>query len=160
MTNRLMTDNYDAVLAVSGTVPHEGTGYSGGTKIFFPGISGPEVIGLFHWAAVLIGIPKIIGTMDNAARDVVNEGAAHIFRLLGERPVVSFNMVYSEGEGHRILPKGLFTGVGLEGFKEALQAAAKLSSKVHIVYTDEPKQVIVQQIPAMYDEVWTAGKGR
>lgn len=157
--NKLLTEKYDAVVAVSGTVPHEGTGYSGGTKIFFPGISGPEVIGLFHWAAVLIGIPTIVGMVDNAARDVVDEGAKHIFKLIGDCPVVSFNMVSSEGEQHQVLAKGLFTGLGLAGFKEALLAAAKLSSVVHVVYIDEEKDVIVQQIPLMYDEIWTAGKG-
>jgi lactate racemase len=157
--NRLLTEKYDAVITISGTVPHEGTGYSGGTKILFPGVSGPEVIGLFHWAAVLIGIPTIIGMVDNAARDVVDEGAKHIFKLMGERPVVSFNMVNTEDDRHEVVPNGLFTGIGLEGFRLALRAAAKLSSQVHVAYIDEAKDVIVQQIPRMYDEVWTAGKG-
>ena len=47
----------------------------------------------------------------------------------------------------------------MDGFTEALQAAAALSSKLHLVYLDEPQQAVVQQIPQMYDEIWTAGKG-
>lgn len=157
--NRLITAGYDAVIAVSGTVPHEAIGYSGGTKIFFPGISGPEVIGLLHWAAVLIGIPEIIGTLDNAARDVVDYGTGMIFGLIDGTPIVSFDMVYSENERHEVLPMGLFTGIGMDGFRGALEQAADLSSRLHIVYEDRPHEVVVQRIPKMYDEVWTAGKG-
>jgi len=158
--NKLFTDDYDAIICVNGTVPHEATGFSGGTKILFPGCSGPEVIGLFHWAAVLIGIPTIIGTVANPAREVVNEGAKYIFKLTGERcPLVSFDMVYAEDAHHNVLAKGLFAGVGPEGFQAALESAAALSATVHINYLDEPKDVVVQALPAMYDEVWTAGKG-
>lgn len=157
--NKLLRDNYDLIIAVSGTVPHEAIGYSGGTKIFFPGISGPEVIGLLHWAAVLIGIPDIIGCLDNAAREVVDEGTKHIFNSIPDTPVVSFNMVYQEDDAHRVLAKGLYTGEGLSGFSAALKQAAALSSKLHIRYLDEEKSVVVQRLPEMYDEVWTAGKG-
>jgi lactate racemase len=157
--NRLITAGYDAVIAVSGTVPHEAIGYSGGTKIFFPGISGPEVIGLLHWAAVLIGIPEIIGTLDNPARDVVDYGTGMIFSLIEGTPIVTFNMVYSENERHEVVPMGLFTGVGMDGFRGALEKAADLSSRIHFVYVDRAHDVAVQRIPKMYDEIWTAGKG-
>jgi len=156
--NRLVRD-YDLIVALSGTVPHEALGYSGGTKILFPGISGPEVIGLLHWAAVLVGIPHIIGSRDNPAREVVDAGADCIFRLIGNRPVVSLNMVYTEDADHRVEPRGLFTGLGPAGFAAALTEAAKLSSQLHIVYLQEPLKQVVQHIPPRYDEVWTAGKG-
>ena len=156
--NKLLFGGYDLILAVSGTVPHEGTGYSGGTKIFFPGVSGPEVTGLFHWAAVLIGIPQIIGQVENAARDVVNEGVRQIFERLS-CPVVAFNMVYTEDEKHQIVPNGLYSGYGLEGFDRALRAAAGLSAELHIKHLERAKKTVVQQIPSMYDEIWTAGKG-
>lgn len=157
--NRLLLADYDAVIALSGTVPHEALGYSGGTKVLFPGISGPEVIALLHWAAVLIGIPNLIGRLDNPARDVVNEGARLIFDRLAGRPVLALNMVYTEDERHRAVPRGLFAGWGPAGFAEALAAAAELSSRLHIVYLDRAVRTAVQRIPTMYDEVWTAGKG-
>jgi nickel-dependent lactate racemase len=53
----------------------------------------------------------------------------------------------------------LYTGEGLSGFSAALKQAAALSSKLHIRYLDEEKSVVVQRLPEMYDEVWTAGKG-
>jgi nickel-dependent lactate racemase len=157
--NRMVAEDYDLIVCVSGTVPHEALGYSGGTKILFPGISGPEVIALLHWAAVLMGLPSIIGRLHNLARDVVNEGARHIFRLIGNRPVLSLNMVYTEDERHQAVPRGLFAGLGPEGFATALAEAARLSAQLHILYLDQPLHAVVQRIPPLYDEVWTAGKG-
>jgi nickel-dependent lactate racemase len=155
---RLLLDDYDAIICLSGTAPHEALGYSGGTKILFPGVSGPEVIALLHWAAVLIGIPSLIGVLGNPARDVVDAGAALILAKL-RCPVLSLNMVYTEDGHHRAVPRGLFAGWGLDGFRSALREAAALSSTLHIRYLDAPAAVAVQRIPAMYDEVWTAGKG-
>jgi len=157
--NRLLFAGYDAIVCLSGTVPHEALGFSGGTKLLFPGISGPEVIGLLHWAAVLIGIPRLIGERDNPARQVVDAGAALIVEQLGSTPIVSLNMVYTEDQAHRVVPRGLFSGWGLEGFRTALQQAAALSAQLHIVYRETAARLAVQCLPAMYDEVWTAGKG-
>ena len=156
--NKLITAGYDLIIALSGTIPHEAIGFSGGLKLFFPGISGPEVIALLHWASVLIGVPDIIGKLENPARDVVTEGARHYFRCTGDTPLVSLNMLYSE-EGHRVVPKGLYNGIGLDGFIDSHRLAADASAKIHIVYIDEPKEIVVQKLPEMYDEVWTAGKG-
>ncbi|MBU4482901.1 MAG: DUF2088 domain-containing protein, partial [Actinobacteria bacterium] len=79
VVNKLVTEDYDLIVSLSGTLPHEAAGYAGGLKVFIPGISGPGVIDLFHWAAVLIGIPQIIGTIDNPAREVINQGSSYIF---------------------------------------------------------------------------------
>ncbi|MFQ3593026.1 MAG: lactate racemase domain-containing protein [Gemmataceae bacterium] len=157
--NRLLFAEYDAIVCLSGTVPHEALGFSGGTKLLFPGISGPEVIGLLHWAAVLIGIPRLIGELDNPAREVVDAGAALIVERLGSRPIVSLNMVYTEDQAHRAVPRGLFSGLGLAGFRTALEQAAALSAQLHVIYRDRPARIAIQCLPTMYDEVWTAGKG-
>jgi len=155
--NRIVFSNYDLVVAVSGTVPHEAAGYSGGLKIFFPGISGPDVIDLFHWAAVLVGIPKIIGEIENNARDIINAGAKAVFEKI-DAPVYSFNMVNTE-EGENVFPIGLYVDSDYEGFVATYKKAAAASSKVHVKYIDEPLSQIVQVIPEHYDEIWLAGKG-
>ncbi|GAH03525.1 unnamed protein product, partial [marine sediment metagenome] len=103
--NRLVTQDYDLIIVLSGTVPHEAAGYAGGLKVFFPGIAGPAVIDLFHWTAVLIGIPEIIGSVDNPARDVINEGSHYVFQKI-KAPVVSFNMAFEESNSG-VIPKGL-----------------------------------------------------
>lgn len=157
--NKIITDDYDLIIAISGTVPHEALGYSGGTKIFFPGISGPKVIAMLHWAAVLIGIPKIIGTLNNPAREIVDAGTLEIFKLIPKTKILSLNMVYTEDENHQAIARGLFWGYDFAGFKKAHTDASALSSKLHIKYLSNPKNVVVQALPKMYDEVWTAGKG-
>ncbi|MBA7571188.1 hypothetical protein ES708_12946 [subsurface metagenome] len=157
MVNKLITEDYDLIIALSGTSPHEAAGYAGGLKVFFPGISGPEVIDLLHWAAVLIGIPRIIGTVDNPAREVINQGSSYIFSKI-KAPTISFNMVFEEKE-HRVIPKGLYVGVGFNGFVEAYKQAVSASSQLHVIYLDEPLEFAVQVIDKSYDEIWTAGKG-
>ncbi len=154
--NKMVFEDFDLIIAISGTVPHEATGYSGALKIFIPGIAGPDVVGLFHWVAVLIGIPRIIGSVDNPARDVINESCSMIFKRI-KADVLSFNMVFEEGE--RIIPKGLYIGEGYEGFLKTYRLASKASSKLHVIYLDEPLDVAVQVIGPHYDEFWTAGKG-
>jgi len=157
VVNKLITEDYDLIIALSGTLPHESAGYAGGLKVFFPGISGPGVIDLLHWAAVLIGIPRIIGTVDNPAREVINKGSSYIFDQI-KAPTISFNMVFEEKE-HRVIPKGLFVGEELDGFIEAYKQASRVSSQLHVVYLDKPLKVAVQVIDKSYDEIWTAGKG-
>jgi len=157
VVNKLVTEDYDLIIALSGTLPHEAAGYAGGLKVFFPGISGPEVIDLLHWAAVLIGIPQIIGTVDNSAREVINQGSSYIFDRI-KAPTISFNMVFEE-TGHQVIPKGLYVGGGLDGFIEAYKQATKASSQLHVIYLEEPLEYAVQVIEESYDEIWTAGKG-
>lgn len=155
--NKIVFSGYDLIIALSGTVPHEAAGYSGGLKIFFPGISGPEVIDLFHWAAVLVGIPKIIGTVDNNARDIINTGAKVIFDKI-KAPIYSFNMVNTETD-EKVVPIGLYADRGYQGFLATYKAASAASSVVHVKYIDSPLTQVVQVIPDNYDEIWLAGKG-
>jgi nickel-dependent lactate racemase len=156
VVNKLVVADYDLIITLGGTLPHEAAGYAGGLKVFFPGISGPGVIDLLHWAAVLIGIPQIIGTVDNPAREVINEGSSYIFDKI-KAPTI-FNMVFEEGE-KEVIPKGIYTGMGYEGFIETYQKAAKASSRLHIIYIDQALKFAVQVIDKSYDEIWTAGKG-
>jgi nickel-dependent lactate racemase len=157
IVNKLIAEDYDLIIALSGTLPHEAAGYAGGLKVFFPGISGPEVIDLFHWAAVLVGIPQIIGTVDNPARDVINKCSSYIFDQI-KVPTISFNMLFEE-KGHPVIPKGLYVGEGFNGFIETYKQAAKASSQLHVIYIDKPLNSVVQVINKNYDEIWTAGKG-
>jgi len=157
VVNKLITEDYDLIIALSGTLPHEAAGYAGGLKVFFPGISGPEVIDLLHWAAFLVGISKIIGSVNNPAREVINKGSSYIFDRI-KVPTISFNMVFEE-KGHQVVPKGLYIGEGFNGFIEAYKQAAKASSQLHVVYIDKPLEFVVQVIDKSYDEIWTAGKG-
>ena len=58
--NRMVFD-YEKLLIIGPTFPHEVVGFSGGTKYLFPGISGQEIIDMFHWLGALFTSPAIIG---------------------------------------------------------------------------------------------------
>jgi nickel-dependent lactate racemase len=42
--------------------------------------------------------------------------------------------------------------------REVWSKAADLSSQVHVKFKKKPFQVVLGRAPAMYDEIWTAGK--
>ena len=52
---------YDHLVILGPTFPHEVVGFSGGAKYLFPGISGPEMINATHWLGALGGVVATIG---------------------------------------------------------------------------------------------------
>ena len=50
--NKLVLE-YDHILIMGPTLPHEVVGFSGGAKYLFPGISGPDMINATHWLGAL-----------------------------------------------------------------------------------------------------------
>jgi nickel-dependent lactate racemase len=135
---------YDHVLILGPTFPHEVVGFSGGAKYLFPGISGPEMINVTHWLGALITILDTIGVKDTPVRAVIHAAAAMV-----HTPVTLVSMVV---QGHDLA--GLFVGdlIGAWG------AAADLSSQRHIQWVDRPFQRVLSWAPPMYDELWTGAK--
>jgi len=157
--NRLIFD-YDALVVVGPVFPHEVVGFSGGSKYFFPGISGPELLNFFHWLGAVITNPRIIGNKHTPVRRVLELAAAMI-----PRPSYAFCMVVGCstgvpcGAGGTPAPltpplAGLFAGPVFD----AWSAAADLSDRLHIEYVDRPFRSVLSQAPAMYDELWVGGK--
>ncbi len=141
--NRLIFD-YDEIFIVGPVFPHEVVGFSGGHKYIFPGIAGAEIINFFHWLGAVITNPVINGNIQTPTRKVVEKAASFI-----KMPHKLFAMVAVEDK-----LKGIFIGDCVS----AWQAAAELSEKVHIIYKDKPFKTILGIAPAMYDDMWTAGK--
>ena len=141
--NKMVFD-YDQLVIVGPVFPHEVVGFSGGNKYLFPGIAGPEIINFFHWLGAVITNPVINGTKDTPVRAVVDRAADML-----DVPLTLFGMVVTyEGLS------GLYIGPA----KEAWSAAADLSARVHIVYKDRSFDQVLSVAPAMYDDIWTAGK--
>jgi nickel-dependent lactate racemase len=141
--NKMVFD-YDVLMIIGPTFPHEVVGFSGGNKYLFPGIAGPEIIDMFHWLGALITSPVIIGTKDTPVRRVVDRSASFLpMERLGLSLVV-------DGEALA----GLFIGSP----EEAWSAAADLSNQLHIVYKEQPFNRVLSCAPRMYDDVWTGGK--
>ena len=141
--NKLIFD-YDHILLLAPTFPHEVVGFSGGNKYFFPGISGPEILNFFHWLGAVITNRDIIGTSYTPVRAVVDKAAAMI-----DLPRTCFSMVI-KGRGI----KGIFMGSP----EKAYEKAAELSAREHIRYVDKPYKDVLSMAPPMYEDVWTAGK--
>ncbi len=142
--NRLVLA-YDQLIVCGPVFPHEVVGFSGGNKYFFPGISGPEVINFTHWLGALLTSYEVIGSGYTPVRAVIDRAAALIDRpKLCFAPVVTYQGL-----------AGLFSG----SMEEAWQAAADLSSQVHIVWLDRPYRRVLSIMPTMYDDLWTAAKG-
>jgi nickel-dependent lactate racemase len=141
--NRLIGD-YDQLIVVGPTFPHEVVGFSGGNKYFFPGIAGPDVIHKTHWLGALVTNMVINGTKQTVVRNVINRAASFI-----KVPKLCFSLVAVHDGLH-----GVFAGTP----EEAYSAAADLSAKVHVVYKDHPFKSVLSIAPQMYDDLWVGGK--
>lgn len=141
--NKAVRD-YDHVLVLGPTFPHEVVGFSGGAKYFFPGISGPEMINATHWLGALAGVVGTIGIKDTPVRAMIHAAAEYL-----PTPVTLIALVVEHGG-----LGGLFIG----DLFEAWSAAADLSSERHIHWCDRPFQRVPSCAPPMYDELWTAAK--
>ncbi|HKJ26153.1 MAG TPA: lactate racemase domain-containing protein [Anaerolineales bacterium] len=137
--------NYDQIIIVGPTFPHEVVGFSGGAKYLFPGISGPEMINSTHWLGALGGVMGTIGIKDTPIRRMIHAAAKMV-----KVPVTLIGMVV---QGHEDLA-GIFIG----DYQTAWEAAADLSSQIHIQLCEKPYQRVLSKAPVMYDELWTAAK--
>jgi nickel-dependent lactate racemase len=136
--------DYDHLLIVGPTFPHEVVGFSGGAKYLFPGISGPEMINVTHWMGALQTILHTIGIERTPMRAMIHAAA----RLVPVPMTLVALVVEDDGVA------GLFVGP----HEAAFHAAARLSSERHIVWLDRPFERVLSHAPPMYDELWTAAK--
>jgi len=136
--------DYDEILVLGPTFPHEVVGFSGGYKYFFPGICGAEFLNFFHWLGALITNVKIIGVKDTPVRRMINKAMEFV---PVSRHCISL-VTTTDGL------KGIYVGT----CEEAYSAAADLSAKVHIVYKPRQYKLVISIAPEMYDDIWTAGK--
>jgi nickel-dependent lactate racemase len=141
--NKLVLD-YDLLIIVGPTFPHEVAGFSGGNKYLFPGISGREIIDMFHWLGALITNPAIIGTKHTPVRAIIDRAAAMV---PVERKCVSLVV-----HGHDL------AGVYVGDPEVAWSAAADHSSRAHVLYEERAFSSVLSCAPTMYDELWVGGK--
>lgn len=135
---------YDRLIILGPTFPHEVVGFSGGAKYLFPGISGPEMINATHWLGALAGVVNTIGIQDTPVRAMIQAAAGRV-----TTPVTLIALIVQEHE-----LSGLFVGDMISAWGEA----ASLSAKRHICWFDKPFQRVLSAAPRMYDELWTCAK--
>jgi len=142
--NRLICD-YDQIIICGPVFPHEVVGFSGGSKYFFPGIAGPEIINLTHWASALISSSKIIGSGYTPIRAIIDRAAG----MIGT-PAACFALVVTH-DG--------MAGIYFGSPQDAWKSASALSAQKHIIYVEKPYKRVLCIMPRLYDDIWTAGKG-
>jgi nickel-dependent lactate racemase len=142
--NKLICD-YDQIIICGPVFPHETAGFSGGTKYFFPGIAGSEIIDLTHWLGALMTNFKIIGVGYTPVRAIIDRAAGLI-----DRPTACFALVVTH--------QGL-AGMYFGSPHEAWESASALSAQKHIIYVKKPFKRVLSIMPRLYDDIWTAGKG-
>ena len=135
---------YDHILILGPTFPHEVVGFSGGAKYLFPGISGAEMINATHWLGALAGVVGTIGIKDTPVRAMIHAATERL-----GTPVTLAALVV-EGKGL----SGLFVGDHVSAWNEA----AELSAQRHIHWCEKPFQRVLSCAPPMYDELWTGAK--
>jgi lactate racemase len=137
---------YDHIIILGPTFPHEVVGFSGGAKYLFPGISGADMINATHWLGALAGVVGTIGIKDTPVRTMIHAAASRL-----KTPVTLISLVV---ENHEL--SGLFVGDHLSAWNEA----ADLSAQRHIRWCDakRPFQKVLSCAPPMYDELWTGAK--
>jgi lactate racemase len=141
--NRAVLD-YDHLLILGPTFPHEVVGFSGGAKYLFPGISGPDMINATHWLGALAGVVGTIGIKDTPVRAMIHAAA--------EKLPTPLTLIALTVEGHDL--SGLFIGNHLS----AWSAAADFSAQRHIRWCEKPYKRVLSCAPKMYDELWTGAK--
>lgn len=136
--------DYDHILILGPTFPHEVVGFSGGAKYLFPGISGAEMINATHWLGALAGVVGTIGIKETPVRAMIHAAAQRL-----KTPVT---LIVLTVDGHDL--PGLFIG----DLFEAWSKAADFSAQRHIRWCEKPFQRVLSCAPAMYDELWTGAK--
>ena len=141
--NKLLAD-YDLAIILGPVFPHEVAGFSGGNKYLFPGVSGPDVLHVFHWLGALITNHEIIGSKWTPVRKVIDAAAAMV--PLDKR---AFCMVVADGGLDQ-----MYFGTPEESWSQA----ADRSAECHIHYTGRRYETVLSCAPAMYPDLWTGGK--
>jgi nickel-dependent lactate racemase len=143
--------DYDHIIILGPTFPHEVAGFSGGAKYLFPGISGPDMINATHWLGALAGVVGTIGIKETPVRAMIHAAASRL-----KTPITLIALVVASsrdsGEGQGL--SGLFIGDHLSAWSEA----ADRSAERHIRWVDKPFQRVLSCAPSMYNELWTGAK--
>ena len=91
---------YDHIIILGPTFPHEVVGFSGGAKYLFPGISGADMLNATHWLGALAGVVGTIGIKDTPVRAMIHAAASRL------RTPLTLAALVVEGKGL----SGLFVG--------------------------------------------------
>jgi nickel-dependent lactate racemase len=142
--NKLLKD-FDFILGVGSIVPHRVKGLSGGAKIMFPGVSGPEMMDRNQWEASMYMSETVMGVPENPMRLRMEEAA----RIAGLSYIV--NVVY---DIHRKVV-GCFCG----DFVRAHREGSLKARQVYAVHVPTRADVLIIDSHSQDRDFWQSAKG-
>jgi lactate racemase len=142
--NRLLAER-DFVLGVGSIVPHRIKGFSGGAKIAFPGVAGPEMMERNQWEASMHMSVTVMGVPENPMRLRMEEAA----RMAGLRYLV--NVVYDVER--RIA--GCFVG----DIVAAHRAGCRRAREVYGVHIPTRADIVLTDSHSADRDFWQSAKG-
>ncbi|MGH9449455.1 MAG: nickel-dependent lactate racemase [Terriglobia bacterium] len=142
--NRMLGEA-DVVIGLGQIVPHRVMGYTGGSSIVQPGVSGPEVTGHTHWLSALYPGAEIMGFADNPVRREVEQ----IAKRAGLKYIVNVVMDRSERVIH------IVAGDPISAHQKGAEHSRAIFGVPQPDYADI---VVAESYPADYD-LWQAAKG-
>lgn len=142
--NRLLAES-DFVLGIVSIVPHRVKGFSGGAKIAFPGVAGPEIQSRLQWEGANRMSETVMGEPENPMRKAMEEAA----KLAGLKFVVN---IVSDGEKHLA---GCFAGDPVASHREGCRLSREIFT---VTLPGRADIVLADSHPADYD-FWQSAKG-
>jgi nickel-dependent lactate racemase len=142
--NSLLADS-DFVIGIGSIVPHRVKGFSGGAKIVFPGVGGPEMMDRQQWEASMQMSETVMGIAENSMRLRMEEAAA----LAGLRYIV--NVVLERDE--RII--GCFTG----DMVAAHRMGCKVARDVNAARMPHRADIVIIDSFPQDRDFWQSAKG-
>lgn len=147
----LLTGGYDRIVSLGQVVPHEVIGMSNYTKNILVGVGGSSMIGKSHLLGALYGAERMMGRTDTPVRSVFDYAEE---RFLSSLPLLYVMTVATEQNG-RAAVHGIFAGRS----REAFEAAAALSKRKNIVFTEKPfRKCVVRLEPREFTSTWIGNK--
>ncbi|HSU67734.1 MAG TPA: nickel-dependent lactate racemase [Tepidisphaeraceae bacterium] len=142
--NKLVTE-FDFVMGIGAIVPHRVKGTSGGAKIMFPGIAGPEIMERNQWEASMHMSETVMGVPENPMRLRMEEAA----RIAGLKYVVT---VVCDIKLHIV---GCFTG----DFVEAHRKGSLCSREVFAAHMPTRCDILIIDSHSADRDFWQSAKG-
>ncbi len=135
----------DFVLGIGSIVPHRIKGFSGGAKIAFPGVAGPEIQARNQWEAAHYSSAAVMGRAANPMRHRIEEAA----RLAGLRYIVN---VVTDRESRIV---GCFVGDPVL----AHRAGCRLSADVNRARLPRRADIVLADSHPADRDLWQSAKG-
>lgn len=135
---------HDLIIGLGQIAPHRIAGFSGGSKIVLPGVSGSDDIARTHWLGGREPGEKMLGVANNPVRDEMNACA----KAVGLRFIV--NAICD--------PKGNLIGAVAGDFIQAHLRGCELARDVFGVRVPEQADIVIADSFPKDIELWQAAK--